>query len=1166
MKTKKKQTRRRKGIRGSISVFLVIILVPCICITSIFVDVSRVQMSKGIATSAADVTLNSLMSYYDYDLSDIYGLMASCQNIEDYYAVADAYFMRMLSSQDLTEDEVSYIADQYEYKVLEDAQISDLMRLENKSEGGMTGGISGANLANPTILKDQIVEFMKYRAPIVVVEEIVERIKTSPGIEKIVGDGMAENKPLVDSKEDFYEAEGEFNKAAFNTYWAIRDYYEEADSQDMTVEKLKEYQTMLEHYREVYKEIHTLMVKNLYNTSEYNSAPYNRPTYSKSTYTYVYTGDEMKAYVNKFEPTAPPSPVYTAPPAPVLPTPTVPAPTEEEPNPTAPPTFTPAPPPTAPPAPVYTKPPVEYTVTNDGHNKLINEAKQIYLEFIEEIRCIREYNSSLIDTPAGENDNDAYKIQWWVQAYKNLDAVRDDSGDKIDLYDTADKLARVYAKLKCIQYVPSNSSSPPYTDPESGSSRVTRENTWITNINVAFSKYLTSGVQPTEGNGYDRYLQFVSNLEAYTSSTLSKTHLDELTVVVDGEPLGLTAALAHIKTEVETIKTNTQKLIDYLTIAIDGNESSWSVPKNSKVVAITKLVTLAENYNNTLNTWDYYATPTGDDMEKEDQEEIDKIRNPSEGDIEELSKLITAENINDLKKRLVGIKTQLEKVTAGINSLEYGEKAITEIDKYDTFKKRAKGTVKEEDITYLNQTLNAYVDSTFVDLFEPDTGDILKYNNMDDSIYNPLIDPVLRQYEVPDALNYLHNKFKDANRYTVKEKQDEVDGGKDFMKEQENAAKDADRYHGPDDRNITKSLSGDSKFSFGDSLLKSLYGLVKNLFNGDFDAIRDDLYVTTYIMNMFSYATFETEGMYGLVPDDEKTTLELPKEANKYYPSRYNQNDIKGAEDTEKTWLSTKLSDSYNKTLRNKMINESNNYAYLAEVEYLLYGGTNKSNVKAVYTNIYTLRYALNWVSGMLCFYSKSNPTANLFKNVARVISLATQGIVPAPLLKILFISIFTAFETGKDMDRLEAGFPVEIFKAEDSDWWYALTSEGSGNSVGDITGLFANADFGYKENPGTGLFYSDYLTLFVYLGLANDDFAETMYKRMAEVMQENIQMLTNNEEYSLEKSQVYFKLDAKLRVSPLMLTLPVLNEFDVNLDDAEDWNTYTISSVRGYP
>ena len=94
--------RSKRGQKGAISVFLSIILVPCIVVSSVFVDLGRVHLSKTMAESSADLALNSLLTNYDADLKDWYGMVASCQNIQEFYEVSAQYFLRTISSQNLS--------------------------------------------------------------------------------------------------------------------------------------------------------------------------------------------------------------------------------------------------------------------------------------------------------------------------------------------------------------------------------------------------------------------------------------------------------------------------------------------------------------------------------------------------------------------------------------------------------------------------------------------------------------------------------------------------------------------------------------------------------------------------------------------------------------------------------------------------------------------------------------------------------------------------------------------------------------------------------------------------------------------------------------------------------------------------------------------------------
>ena len=173
--------KKRKGTKGAISVFLAIILVPCIVISSVFVDLSRVHLSKAMTSSAADLALNALLTNYDADLKEWYGMVASCQEIQKYYQVSSDYFLRTISSQGMSDQEIILLSD-YGSSTFEKSTIYDLLKVESKSDAsGMVSHVEGTDLSNPSLLKDQIVEFMKYRAPIQIAEDLFSIIQDADG-------------------------------------------------------------------------------------------------------------------------------------------------------------------------------------------------------------------------------------------------------------------------------------------------------------------------------------------------------------------------------------------------------------------------------------------------------------------------------------------------------------------------------------------------------------------------------------------------------------------------------------------------------------------------------------------------------------------------------------------------------------------------------------------------------------------------------------------------------------------------------------------------------------------------------------------------------------------------------------------------------------------------
>ena len=182
--------------KGAISMFLVIILVPCIAFTSMFVDLSRVKLAQGMTTSAADLALNSLMANYDKDLSEYYGLMGSCQNIEEFYEVAAQCFLDSLYSQGLSPDEAESLMTQVA-RYFDADEVHDLFQLEVETETkDIISAFKGTNAeeaslgTSSTIIKDQMVEFMKYRAPVKITTRLIDRLKNM-NVEKAMKNNCA---------------------------------------------------------------------------------------------------------------------------------------------------------------------------------------------------------------------------------------------------------------------------------------------------------------------------------------------------------------------------------------------------------------------------------------------------------------------------------------------------------------------------------------------------------------------------------------------------------------------------------------------------------------------------------------------------------------------------------------------------------------------------------------------------------------------------------------------------------------------------------------------------------------------------------------------------------------------------------------------------------------
>lgn len=1066
-----------KKTRGAVSVFLVIILVPCMLVSSIFVDIGRVHLAKTNNTTASDLALDSLLTNYDYDLKEWYGLAASCQSIEEFYSVSEDYFRRTISSKGLSGDEVFTTLDYIE-NAFEDDNITDLLNAECLTDAGsMISDVPNANLSNPTIMKKQVVEFMKYRAPIELTEQLIERLKKDTSVNETLE--AEKNEPLVEDKKEYYEKEGELLEESYKIYKALRAYSDKS----MTNTKLNGYKDKINGYRDVYKEITKKTISNLINTN--GLSIYKRIEFNIDDYGYGTDG-------NKYDETN--------------------LGLEDRDD--------------------------EYYANNQKIVNLYSDLQGKIEDFNQKKIDFESAGSSCANTLPGGNINE---IQWWVRANKAVNDGNNSPTKKLE--NAASDMLVAYSKLKALKKGVEDDKIKLDDDVD--------ENNWLNEPNrfISETEGIVNGYLQSSSSGNDTYFKIVSNLETVSSNNINNINPSNITVNVDGTSMNFNQAISKVSGNIKNIRDELKEYIDLLDVVLKG--------KNG-VKKLNDLTTLVEEYRSAYNSWDTTANNTNTNMAAEDVTEISRLNQ------EEFVNNITTESVNKLKARLENIRSQFKKMIDDIDNIKFSGKKVTSITNFNSLKNKIKSGINNDDIPMTQSELDSFCETKFNEKMSSSYNSeslFIKLSNMSDNNYNVELNPETNKVDVPELYKYFHRKFKDADDSEVNKHKDGKNKAKEKAKQAEEDAKNKDRYVFTDTGTITKEFSGDSTASLGNSI-SSIVKLFNSLINGEVDDIRDDIYITTYIMNMFSYGTFEEQGKFSLIENNQN--LALPN--GKRVPDEYNSDDVKNK------WASEQPTDSYNKTLTNKMINKDNNLAYDAEVEYILYGKTgdnaNKENVKTAYSKIYSIRYPLNLVSGFANFWSGNNTTALTFKSIASAISAATQGIIPAALVKTVLIALITALETCKDLDRLEAGFPVELYKKDDSKWWCALPSIDDDKK--DFDGAIEKIDAAEKKAGNEGIYYSDYLTVFVYTGLGDNNVASDMLKRMAEVIQTNMRNQEGvpdegEDKYSLKKSRVYFKLNAKMRVKPIMVSLPYFVDYDNDLDTSEDWCTYNISMVRGY-
>lgn len=1047
---------------GAVSVFLTIVLVPCIIVTCAFDDISRVQLSKAGAASAADLALYSLMADYDVNLKDYYGLVASSQSIEEFYEKTASYFSGMMDAKGVSGEGSELFLDYLKGLLQNDRPVSDFLQVEFV-EAASVGAAENAQMGeNAALLEDGIVEFMKYRGPAAIVKKLLDRFANMDFDQSSTVD---KNSEIIEKKKIYADTEEELLNAALYTYIAIYQYEEAWQAGNPLAEK--GYSGMCEVLSQIWKDL-------------------QKATELITTYYFAQT-DQLEKI---------PFPVYNNVDA------------------------------------YHLKPEnVGKAVSVDGR-KVYCVNTQILKEILngmdDEIAAVqdaqKEVESQFPQFTDGENPA-VYLLE--------VQDIFGSSSSLRNIKKNMDKLLKRYAlikaALKCVPF------------PEGDDLPID----WVKQLDDAGMDIqdLQKTVSDSGKSGYMNCVRAYNSCAGlHYDQIKNKSYTFDSSLTGSAQTLG--SFVAQIASRMPELQSELQELIDKLTVVIDGGRVVVN-GESKKVISLDKLAKKAADYQNAREKWgasaDKYQNET--DYAKQESDAYHGNANDSntkseeEKISEEMAAKISREAVDELKQRLTNIRTDMKNFLKALDTFTYGKEKVCNIQTADKLVSLGRKAMPPRSSSSLRQN-KADAESYFATLVRPQTDEIFRSPSEDRGKNGN--HPDLR-IATPDLYAYLKSRFEGNNGSKIeaeKKKNDKVNEGyKNEASAEEEDAKNVDYTMLAGKGDDINGGHGGRQATIG-TAISSIATLIKNIIDGNIDEMRDQLYVCEYIMDMFSYATINLEGKYksaqnGSTSPEQGTTQE-------------------GQGEDKKVCLS----------LTNRAIDHDHNKANLGEVEYILYGSPSiDKNLRTSYGNIYVWRIALNTVSGFINFYSGNNETARAIQAVAAAVAAATAGVVPVPVTKCVLIEVLAAMESAHDLNQLKKGAPVLFYKAKDTDWSYAFHAS-DGSQSGNFT-LTNNQG----QNDAKGMYYSDYMYLFLMIGLTSQIYPD-MLLRTGDLIEANMQM-SGDSEFDLSKSLCYFHLKAKLRVKPLMLTLPIVHSID-RVDSSgvlenKDWCTYDVDIYRGY-
>ncbi len=902
--------------KGAVSVFLVIILVPMLTMSALFVDASKVKLAKSVAISAGDLALNTALTDYDTKLKDLYGIFATAQDTDELFAKLEDYYKSSMMSVGVDSNAAQSYTDEIMAQLgllKSDTSASDLLGIRLVEGTFSVAKMQNANLANSVMLQKQIVNFMKYRSPIQTGLSFMSALKSFSS--------LAEQTDLVDKRQEYYTAEKDVMTNLKKAWENINAYNNNVCSKESFYQSL---QKDVNSYEGLYRdEIHNKTVMDLYEAQDAAIYTWKRVENLQKTVQQADGSVDVKVLglvdYNTYE---------------------------------------------------------KYGQTNkrfyEGHPPTVKDIQEDIKSFY---KWAEKYTAAVNAIKGNVNNaNSYYDIQFLVQNNRGKLEELDNAAKNINYYYQRLKNERIWIA----DYVDADNVT------------VTAETVLNTNVSAnGQTQTIENWIgMPGETKTID---QSCSNY-LWQYNTYSKTFGEISTAVLNSGRTstdGVNATASSISNRVSGAKNNLNDASAHLDAAIKYlNAAKTSVSSG-------ELSTAKANWNSAADRMNHTS------MGKQDKAEL-----------LEIGKYLNPEEMGKLIQRLENMKAHISENMTQLDGYKYFSYSIANIGSYETVHNLLRdnvgdGTLKDVNIdlaTLKNQSNN---------MFRWENGNLnIAWNNA------PGTEVSLTKNKL-NFYTYLYTHFGgsedtegNTTNSTAEKKEDGEQYYENIKKNSGSKAKNdtesnaGNKLKGEDifgkkqlpSEGKAKSTGGISEVNTGDNAAKGTSGGLSGFMGGALNEIlklgtdaRDNMYMADYILGMFSYDTIETEYKKKMGADAK---LDL-------------------------------------KSLTLQPINQNNNLAYGSEVEYILYGKTNKENVSTAYTTIYGIRLAFNMIYGFMTAEIRDTAFA-----MATPISAATLGVIPVPLIQAAIVIGLSCMESGFDIEDLKNGNAIPLFKT--SNTWRA--------------------------------------------------------------------------------------------------------------------------------
>ena len=1078
-----KSLKFKKRLKGSITILLIIILLPSILLSGIIVDTSRVNIGKATIDSAGDLALNSALANYDTLVKEVYGLFAMTQNMteEERNEEIRKYFERTLVSYGVT-DEAS--AGDYLNSLLgdfnnliggtPDGDIKTLLGMEIPKEDFKIVTPEASSLANPAVMRKQIVDYMKFRGPInfgLSIFDVVNSFSTIEAQADVVEKQVVAQESMqdvTDGCKDTIEEIRAYDKKLKEIQSGDKSVKGKFASGDELIVPVELYEKQVLRYRSdkddtqedykwdcSYEHINRLLMcfllkvpetKGMYltkinvnNKSEYFVQDDGVHSGKSGISVNVSLASDKDSAQTQFNNQI--SKLSTSS--------------------------------------TYYSNASKYTSYDFVSQSYVNMTDKVIYKATEDsaIESFTEYEKFMTDTDGAKVKYADIKAVFeelcilekiYNNCHSKLQKVEDDAKKEMDnaekpLNKAKEELEDIESDISDAEKDLAKAKTP---------AAIASANNRISDLKSKKSdkEDEIKGLQDTydsKKSDYENAKALRENCEADYKSctsnymTLSDNYISDLN------------DYARYQEAAKNVVTDEVRKINGQFVKIVENLESLSYSLDTTALYLGEILVAVKQYDGNVEAWrnanNNYTSANGKDT----------FSAANAGEIESSVKKISDEQVEDLKKYVQSLAEEYETlynfiIDDSTNNFKYGTKKVYSIASYNDAFNMAKAkkdalpaivTKSDADTMFdslyaKTETPNVFCDQGIIlSLVDPDIVPLtfLMYLNstyppeesatdeqkQDKATYDQMMDNLESDNSgdsIADGDDYTgkyldnggENTTVDGNplAYTYADKGDigneNLPSSIFAASKKDASAKNLDINQNGDKIEASKSLA-DNKAG-----LSALVSGIKNIASTSLE----NIYIINYIFENFSYNTM----MQDLIIKGEGV-----QSGDEVYP-------ISATTKLKDASVVSKYKDKA-VTLSNIPKNAYNNYLYGGEIEYIIYGNHNpKSNVTSAKATIYAIRCGFNMI-----FAFTDSEIRNTTRSIGVAVQAATMGVVPYQVVQVVLQLALAFAESAIDLTSLSNGLSVVLVKSKDT-WNLSLSNatKMAGNYLADVASEYA--------------------------------------------------------------------------------------------------------------